>query len=83
MGLGSGADHGVRDVGNLSYGAHACCLMFVGLVCFVSCVVGSRGGLLGREKEVGDEGKAWACFELVVGGTRTLRACEPVVVCCL
>lgn len=38
VGLGSGADHGVRDVGNLSYGAHGCWLVLLLLSCWF-CLV--------------------------------------------
>jgi len=52
----------------------------------LSCLFVLCSGLAGRssrrEKEGRrGEGKAWACFELVVGGTRTQRVGEPVVEC--
>ena len=39
VGLGSGADHGVRDVGNLSYGAHGCWWFGGGVVVLFVCLV--------------------------------------------
>lgn len=58
VGLGSGADHSVRDVGNLSYGAHGCCCWWC--CCCLVCVVGSwavfsegRWGRRGEGKSLG------------------------------
>lgn len=63
--------------GDLSYGAHGCCLIMLLCLC-LGCrspwAVFSKG-----EVEAATRGKACACFELVVGGTRTPRVGEPVV----